>query len=693
MAETIKTILTADSSELRSEFNKAAAVVDGYQKKQEAGFAAAKAGYQAEMTALRLHADGFKNLADSFRQQIGLRQEAKALAVAANVTEAEALRMLQEKLLLQKNLTAATQAAAAASNAAAARARAIANPRATGLPGGGELAPLTPQSLQQIDRAIASTRELRRQTLLAGKGAMGGSMGFLAFSQAVEDSQYGIRGVLNNIPQMVMGFGGSMGIAGAISLAAVAATVLYPHLKRLYGAMENESVKKAGEEWDRVFKGGMEAASAFEKAATQSREFLDLTAQINQALSARSGIVSVMAKYHDEELAAARSQRDVEKQILDARLALNEAQGGSGAAIRQQIEAAAAAGRAEDLINRQKELARAQAEVLRQGTVRSNLTAETDEAEIAATKQLVEIKRQLAGAEANLAYSKERQKEPNITPAELGEEQRNGQLSQDKADSLKEEIAILEKTSELRTNASRAEIQALTGSINALDEKINKTREESEELTRQIALRKQLAGIEAQTTAANQWAAWQQALDKGKKTAQEANNAAREAGQKLVDENTDRQKNWNTGKADFATEITALRLQLAGHKDKADALRNEMALRRDALALAISTGVTEKEALRMVRAKAALEKQNADEQKTLHRTIPRSKRDTMGFGPSRLEGRGGFLRDNLRNDALRRRGLERAAAANPVDPTIRQLERSVNLQEQMLKVFQKLGIA
>lgn len=54
--------------------------------------------------------------------------------------------------------------------------------------------------------------------------------GFLELSRAVEDAQYGLNGVLNNLPPMIQRFGGSAGLAAGISLAAVAFNILLPKL-------------------------------------------------------------------------------------------------------------------------------------------------------------------------------------------------------------------------------------------------------------------------------------------------------------------------------------------------------------------------------------------------------------------------------------------------------------------------------
>jgi hypothetical protein len=54
----------------------------------------------------------------------------------------------------------------------------------------------------------------------------------LAFSQGFEDAQFGIRGVLNNIPSLIFAMGGGAGLAGAISVAAVAGSQLFDMLTK-----------------------------------------------------------------------------------------------------------------------------------------------------------------------------------------------------------------------------------------------------------------------------------------------------------------------------------------------------------------------------------------------------------------------------------------------------------------------------
>lgn len=57
-------------------------------------------------------------------------------------------------------------------------------------------------------------------------------MGFLELSRAFEDAQYGLRGVLNNIPTTIQMFGGPAGLAAGVSAVAVAFNIALPYLQK-----------------------------------------------------------------------------------------------------------------------------------------------------------------------------------------------------------------------------------------------------------------------------------------------------------------------------------------------------------------------------------------------------------------------------------------------------------------------------
>lgn len=79
------------------------------------------------------------------------------------------------------------------------------------------------------DKISLLSREIQqvaKSTQGLGRGSNAGGA-VLEFSRAFEDAQYGIRGVLNNIPTLVAMLGGGAGLAGVISIAAVAGTQLW----------------------------------------------------------------------------------------------------------------------------------------------------------------------------------------------------------------------------------------------------------------------------------------------------------------------------------------------------------------------------------------------------------------------------------------------------------------------------------
>ena len=96
--------------------------------------------------------------------------------------------------------------------------------------------------VQAQDRlAEASTRASEAM----GRGGAGGKasigMAALEASRALEDLQYGVGGVVNNIPGLVMALGGGAGAMAAFSLGAVAINQFIKHWDDLMGAMETRN--------------------------------------------------------------------------------------------------------------------------------------------------------------------------------------------------------------------------------------------------------------------------------------------------------------------------------------------------------------------------------------------------------------------------------------------------------------------
>ena len=85
------------------------------------------------------------------------------------------------------------------------------------------------QKLEEADKAAAGL----------GGGARNNGRALLEFSRAAEDAQYGVAGVVNNIPGLVSALGGASGLVGVISLVVIAAAQLYKHWDDLLGLFGN----------------------------------------------------------------------------------------------------------------------------------------------------------------------------------------------------------------------------------------------------------------------------------------------------------------------------------------------------------------------------------------------------------------------------------------------------------------------
>jgi len=126
----------------------------------------------------------------------------------------------------------AAKAVAAHERASAASAKAIlGQQRATE-----SLAIATKKAADEAAKAAGGTRNVGQAALEASRG--------------IEDLQYGIGGVVNNIPSLVMALGGGAGLTAAISLGSIAVAQLVKHSGDMideFGRAERESKALMGE--------------------------------------------------------------------------------------------------------------------------------------------------------------------------------------------------------------------------------------------------------------------------------------------------------------------------------------------------------------------------------------------------------------------------------------------------------------
>lgn len=130
------------------------------------------------------------------------------------------------------------------------------------------LAHLTPEQIANdkgVQLATQHLADLNQELAKTARSSRNLGYAALELSRGMEDLQYGVGGVINNIPGLVMALGGSAGLTAVISLVAVGINQLVKHL---FPEWEG-GVKKVKEEHEKLtqaMKDQKEALEALDKA-------------------------------------------------------------------------------------------------------------------------------------------------------------------------------------------------------------------------------------------------------------------------------------------------------------------------------------------------------------------------------------------------------------------------------------------
>ena len=167
------------------------------------------------------------------------------------------------------------------------------------------------EAKQKIASLNKSTDQLDKGSQKATKSIKNMGQGMLQVAYFMDDVQYGIKGILNNIPGLVIGFGGGAGLAGALSLATLAGAKLYEWLS----STEEKSVdltKKLEEERE-----------AFKKL---KEEVGEISRQNNNEQILRAAIDSAkkIADYRKEEANALKYSLDYRKELIALESGIND---------------------------------------------------------------------------------------------------------------------------------------------------------------------------------------------------------------------------------------------------------------------------------------------------------------------------------------------------------------------------------
>lgn len=791
MSKTIQTTLTADSTQLRAEYAKAAKATEAYESRVQEAQKRARSQSADQLRALAMEASGRKEAADALRQQIQLAEQARGLAASTGLSDEAALATVRWRLELEERITkqkADTAAAAlkqaqaekaagtaqqealrrqqameaqnAASVQAALQARAERQQRIQNLPSQGwqalpgGLPALTAQSLSQMEKGVALQKEMRRQTMLAGAAGKNGALGFLAFSQAVEDAQYGIRGVLNNIPQMVMGFGGSAGLAGALSLLAVGSVVAYSGLRKLTG---DESLQKWAESGTAALE---DYGTAIVRAASETKRLKadeETRFRLSQELAKEQARLS--SEIERDESAKRQADEATEAteawlarvgEMLKAQQALRAAQqAGAGLPVSQQTERfeldeggrLRALAVQTEILDAQRRINQAAADYNKiWDGIGSNVTR-YQVAMAAANAELEPAQKRLRELEAGLAYAEQRLKDARESKVGGGI-QRNAQRNRDdlekQVDATKLLIAAREaemrqsqellrqteekgaanrKAAEDDLRAQRARLERLTAEKEQLvtlgelqrQQLAEKQKREQEEQKRIREGFDEEGRILAARAAGNERLAEslerQQAIEELKARLMKEQGLSAEqalaAAQKRVDveqkvADAAERKARSDAKKDFAGEMAVLRFQAAGQERQAQALREEIEARGTAKSLADAMGISERAALEMVRQRQALEDQIEERKARANRPRSAIYKLTAEESAERRRQRMDTISrrsTGLRNSAVDREARARQGPAKERSSAAAYYDRSINAQEAVVKILKGLGVA
>lgn len=172
------------------------------------------------------------------------------------------------------------------------------------------------RNVEGFKGAETAAGRMRQLAAATGRQRGGAGLAFLEFSRAVEDAQYGIRGVMNNIPQMALMMGAGAGLTGVVSLLAVGVATLGVKL------WDWVNMTKEAAEAQAFLKGKTDELS---KAITQGeREALNGSVAGRQQLADASAKVAQALAYEGANrqrlVTIAQAQVEAQKQLALARV-------------------------------------------------------------------------------------------------------------------------------------------------------------------------------------------------------------------------------------------------------------------------------------------------------------------------------------------------------------------------------------
>jgi hypothetical protein len=485
----------------------------------------------------------------------------------------------------------------------------------------------------EMDRGFVQAQKMSKGVDGLGAASKRGGANMLVLAQVADDAQYGFRGIANQIPQLALALGAGAGLAGVISLAALALYKLGVPLAKamdLFGQFEAAAIQASNAVNVQLANYRQELVDL---AAVNAEKEKNIAYTKAQELAIKNLSKDNPAEKAEKEISAAQQIAEALQKRIAAEAELARAQNKKGAvfeekikgAEKQQTDAVENAAIEKELQRRKKltqEINDARAKVFafdgnaRQDIEGKKLNADAEALEL--EKKLLREKRNVAVAQAQIAAFEKKGLASGIGAAGL-----SGQKSVVEKGGA--EIAATEKKlAEVRSR--QAEIVALLekakSAVEAADQGYQKNLESNQAaivaLEQELILRGQIQAVEKETQKlAEQALADAEAKKKAEEAAKEAEKAAAQKGVR----------------GDFTAELIALKLQAAGREKEAQALRDKVRLTKEAQQLAKEAGISEEQAGKLVLQKFQLEK-------ALNKEKESGKKSEQRDGRSRLFKRG-----------------------------------------------------
>jgi len=465
----------------------------------------------------------------------------------------------------------------------------------------------------EMNQAFAQSQQAARGMQQMGAAARSSGNNILVAAQFADDLQYGFRGIANQIPQAAMALGMGAGLAGAISLVALAAAKGIPLLMEFYSSADSKPVVDAARAYGKALDENLAKLRDLRVEQERARALADGEATTAAGVQQAIGGGSPELEMVERKIEALKRQRAAEDAVREAQeraaRARVEAGGGDVSGVQAQQLAAAqeiAQRRAAEDEALRRELGRvATEESNRLDEVGKNYAAGFTASMAEAREELARLERNAvfsAAAAAQAAAELEAVKDKGYSKrvAETGNAKATAERKQADADAVSAQKALLESLERQRVETEgllEAQERAASAKANAAAEEQMRGREAAAQAEAvAVAQAEELAAQRQAAAAARERVEAEKRVADEKRRAMEAEREAARA------------KAQDGARADFAGELQALRLQAAGREDEAKALRDQMRMRAESVALAREAGITEAQALKLVREKYELER-------------------------------------------------------------------------------------